>query len=124
MKLDLQKFRWKVKLIRGIKGDLLHFVLNGRVKSTIHRVVAPQKAESGKDGLLPARFSIPFFVHPSPNVTLDPVLLPEQDKSRFKGINAGEWRAWRIAKAYGMAGEEEYFLNKMAVGPEVTATAI
>ena len=108
-------------------GDLLHFLLNGRVKSTIHRVVAPPiplESAPMKKELLPARFSVPFFVHPAPNTTLDPILLTGQEQDNYRGINAGEWRSWRLAKAYGMAEEEKHFLDKMGVGKEVTAAAI
>jgi isopenicillin N synthase-like dioxygenase len=46
-------------------GDMLEIVSNGQLKSTIHRVVS--KGNSDR-----SRYSIPFFLHPRPEVILDP----------------------------------------------------
>ena len=46
-------------------GDMLEIVSNGHLKSTIHRVVS--KGNSDR-----SRYSIPFFLHPRPEVILDP----------------------------------------------------
>ena len=44
---------------------MLEIVSNGQLKSTIHRVVS--KGNSDR-----SRYSIPFFLHPRPEVILDP----------------------------------------------------
>ncbi len=48
-------------------GDMLEHYTNGRLKSTIHRVVNPED----KEKLKTSRFSIPFFLHAKPSVKLD-----------------------------------------------------
>lgn len=47
-------------------GDMLEMASGGYFPSTIHRVVNPEKTESG------ARFSMPMFLHPRPDVVLKP----------------------------------------------------
>ena len=47
-------------------GDMLEMASGGYFPSTIHRVVNPEKTESG------ARFSMPMFLHPRPEVVLKP----------------------------------------------------
>ncbi|NER82993.1 MAG: isopenicillin N synthase family oxygenase [Leptolyngbya sp. SIO1D8] len=47
-------------------GDMLQNLTNGRFKSTTHRVTNP---ENDRD----RRFSMPFFVHPRPEVDLSPL---------------------------------------------------
>ena len=46
-------------------GDMLQHVTNGRLKSTTHRVTNPDNSRE-------RRFSMPFFVHPRPEVDLTP----------------------------------------------------
>ena len=46
-------------------GDMLQHVTNGRLKSTTHRVTNPDNSRD-------RRFSMPFFVHPRPEVDLTP----------------------------------------------------
>jgi isopenicillin N synthase-like dioxygenase len=45
-------------------GDMLEMASGGYFPSTVHRVVNPERAESG------ARFSMPMFLHPRPEVVL------------------------------------------------------
>ena len=45
-------------------GDMLEMASGGYFPSTVHRVVNPEKTESG------ARFSMPMFLHPRPEVVL------------------------------------------------------
>ena len=45
-------------------GDMLEMASGGYFPSTVHRVVNPEKAASG------ARFSMPMFLHPRPEVVL------------------------------------------------------
>ena len=47
-------------------GDMLQSLTNGLFKSTTHRVANPQSSNQ-------ARLSMPFFVHPHPEVDLTPV---------------------------------------------------
>ena len=45
-------------------GDMLEMASGGYFPSTVHRVVNPEKTETG------ARFSMPMFLHPRPEVVL------------------------------------------------------
>ncbi|MEM7686288.1 MAG: isopenicillin N synthase family dioxygenase [Paracoccaceae bacterium] len=47
-------------------GDMLEMASGGYFPSTIHRVVNPEKTQTG------ARFSMPMFLHPRPEVLLKP----------------------------------------------------
>lgn len=96
-------------------ADLLQRYTNGRVKSTRHRVVSPPLAsalavgDSEVQEVLPARYSIPFFVHPDPKTMIDPILLSDSEVKLYEPVNAGEWRDWNTATNYrlkGQGGEE------------------
>jgi isopenicillin N synthase-like dioxygenase len=59
-------------------ADLLQRLSNDRLKSTMHRVTSPKLSEDqlealGEDGILPARYSTAFFVHPSADVDIEPM---------------------------------------------------
>ncbi|MFS8841792.1 hypothetical protein NW828_11090 [Synechococcus sp. W55.2] len=47
-------------------GDMLQNLTNGLLRSTTHRVTNPDNPQE-------CRFSIPFFVHPRPEVDLTPL---------------------------------------------------
>jgi isopenicillin N synthase-like dioxygenase len=47
-------------------GDMLQRYTNGRLKSTIHRVVNPPKEK-----LKTSRYSVPFFMHANPDMKLN-----------------------------------------------------
>jgi isopenicillin N synthase-like dioxygenase len=49
-------------------GDMLQRLSNHVYPSTSHRVVNPRNANARKP-----RYSVPFFLHPNPDVVLDPV---------------------------------------------------
>jgi isopenicillin N synthase-like dioxygenase len=49
-------------------GDMLQRLSNHVYPSTTHRVVNPQNANARKP-----RYSVPFFLHPNPDVVLDPL---------------------------------------------------
>ncbi len=49
-------------------GDMMQLVTEGRLPATTHRVVNPPSATADRP-----RFSMPFFVHPRPDVRLSPV---------------------------------------------------
>ena len=79
-------------------ADLLQRLTNDRCKSTRHRVVSPKV-----DGdIIPARYSIPFFIHPNPETTIDPVILSPDEEKHYQPINAGKWRTWNTTKNYSL----------------------
>lgn len=86
-------------------ADLLHRYTNGRVKSTRHRVVSPS-VEKFSGEMLPARYSIPFFVHPDPETMIDPITLSKGEQKLYEPVNAGEWRNWHTATNYHMKEAE------------------
>ncbi|KAL2218245.1 hypothetical protein M432DRAFT_640344 [Thermoascus aurantiacus ATCC 26904] len=67
-------------------GDLLQRLTNNRVRSTRHRVVAPPSAVGD---VLPARYSIAFFVHPDPETVIEPITLSPGEEKLYPPINAG-----------------------------------
>jgi isopenicillin N synthase-like dioxygenase len=69
-------------------GDMLERATNGRLRSTTHRVSNPADATA-------ARYSMPFFVHPRPEVLLDPVIPPGHAR-RFDPITAGAFLTERL----------------------------
>ena len=77
-------------------ADLLQRLTNDRCRSTRHRVVSPKASGD----ILPERFSIPFFIHPDPDVLIDPILKEEGEVKRYEPVNAGEWRVWNTRKNY------------------------
>jgi isopenicillin N synthase-like dioxygenase len=79
-------------------ADLLQRLTNDRCRSTMHRVVSPKAAGD----VLPARYSIPFFIHPDPEAWIEPVLREKGEVKRYEAVNAGEWRTWNTKKNYGM----------------------
>jgi isopenicillin N synthase-like dioxygenase len=60
-------------------GDMLELISNKKLKSTTHRVVA--KGNESK-----SRYSIPFFLHPRPEVVLD----------KSSGLTADEFLTKRL----------------------------
>jgi isopenicillin N synthase-like dioxygenase len=73
-------------------GDMLQNLTNGLLRSTTHRVVNPRKSRE-------RRFSMPFFVHPRPEVSLAP--LPASVRKtggtpRYPAITAGEYLLQRL----------------------------
>lgn len=78
-------------------ADLLQRLTNDRCKSTMHRVVSPKASGD----ILPARYSIPFFIHPDPDVLIDPVTR-EGEVKNYEPVNAGEWRTWNTRKNYSL----------------------
>ena len=53
-------------------GDMLEMASGGYFPSTVHRVVNPERAEGG------ARFSMPMFLHPRPEVVLKAGMTAEE----------------------------------------------
>ena len=65
-------------------ADLLQRFSNDRMRSTRHRVVAPQITdeqleELGPNVSLPARYSTAFFVHPARDVTISPQVIDGEE---------------------------------------------
>ncbi len=76
-------------------GDMMARVTNGKLPATTHRVVNPS-------GPPTPRYSMPFFIHPHPDATLE-VLddCYEGDEPPFPPINADEFLMERL-KAIGL----------------------
>ncbi len=76
-------------------GDMLQRLTNGWLKSTTHRVVNPPKSEWH----LP-RLSIPFFVHPRPEVSLNVLesCISNEHPKKFDDITAGEYLHERLVE--------------------------
>ncbi|MGG6238890.1 isopenicillin N synthase family dioxygenase [Nodosilinea sp. AN01ver1] len=73
-------------------GDMLQNLTNGLFKSTTHRVVNPQSSNQ-------ARLSMPFFVHPRPEVDLTPIdsLIDRTGgTAQFPPITAAAYLAQRL----------------------------
>jgi len=74
-------------------GDMLSRLTNNKLPSTIHRVVNPPKEEWGK-----ARYSLPFFMHPVPQMPLNclPQTIDPEHPKKFEDITAGEFLHQRL----------------------------
>ncbi len=74
-------------------GDMLSRLTNNRFKSTIHRVVNPPREEWGN-----SRFSIPFFMHPISEMTLNclPNCVDDLHPKGFDDITAGDYLEERL----------------------------
>lgn len=72
-------------------GDMLSRHLNLKIPSTTHRVVNPDRADA-------ARYSMPFFCHPRPEVVLDcpESLLEPGEPKRFEPITAHAFLMQRL----------------------------
>jgi isopenicillin N synthase-like dioxygenase len=79
-------------------GDMLQQWTNGVFKSTTHRVVNPDNSRE-------RRFSMPFFVHPRPEVDLTPLpgcVARTGGTARFPSLTAGQYLGQRL-KEIGLA---------------------
>ena len=74
-------------------GDMLERLTNGKLCSTIHRVVNPPKEDWDKP-----RFSIPFFTHPKSEMSLNclPECIDENHPKQYEDITAGEFLNERL----------------------------
>jgi isopenicillin N synthase-like dioxygenase len=74
-------------------GDMLSRLTNNKLPSTIHRVVNPPKEEWGK-----ARYSLPFFMHPVPQMPLNclPQTIDQDHPKNYEDITAGEFLRQRL----------------------------
>jgi len=74
-------------------GDMLQRLTNDRLKSTTHRVVNPPKEKWAEP-----RFSIPFFLHPRPEVSLAalPSCVSESYPKKYEDCTANEFLMQRL----------------------------
>ena len=74
-------------------GDMLERLTNGKLKSTIHRVVNPPRAQMNTP-----RYSIPFFMHPRSEMSLAalPQCVGKENPKRWDDITAGEFLNQRL----------------------------
>ena len=74
-------------------GDMLSRLSNNRLRSTIHRVVNPPREKWHL-----SRFSIPFFLHPVPDMPLNCLehLIDEKHPKSYADCTAGEFLDERL----------------------------
>ncbi|KNZ78934.1 UPF0676 protein, partial [Termitomyces sp. J132] len=82
-------------------GDLLMRWSNDTIRSTIHRVRAPPNV-TNEDGMVPERYSIPYFVCPDFSTVIDTIPGTWSDKrpKRYEPIVAGGHFMKRLAASY------------------------
>ncbi len=79
-------------------GDMIQNLTNGVLRSTTHRVVNPNNSRE-------RRFSMPFFVHPRADVSLNPMascIQRQGGKSLYRNITAGEFLTERLREIGNM----------------------
>lgn len=76
-------------------GDMLQRLTNNKLKSTTHRVVNPPKALWGT-----ARYSLPFFLHPKPSMSLACLesCIDEAHPKAYEDYTAGQYLDERLAE--------------------------
>ena len=75
-------------------GDMLQRLTNHVYPSTTHRVVNPKNDNARKP-----RYSVPFFLHPNPDVVLDPVpecITPDNPSRYYSSITSHEYLLQRL----------------------------
>ena len=74
-------------------GDMLQRLTNNKLKSTTHRVVNPPR-----ELWHTSRFSIPFFLHPKPGMSLSTLnsCVDQQHPKAYADITAGEYLNERL----------------------------
>jgi isopenicillin N synthase-like dioxygenase len=74
-------------------GDMLQRLTNNKLKSTTHRVVNPPK-----DQMKNSRYSVPFFLHPKPGMSLAclPSCIDDANPKKYTDITAGEYLDERL----------------------------
>jgi len=74
-------------------GDMLQRLTNNKLKSTTHRVVNPPR-----DQMKNSRYSVPFFLHPVPDMSLAclPSCVDEAHPKKFTDTTAGEYLDERL----------------------------
>ena len=76
-------------------GDMLQRLTNDRLRSTTHRVVNPPRNKWHKP-----RYSIPFFLHPRPEVSLDCLesCITSENPKKYESITAMEFLVQRLTE--------------------------
>ena len=76
-------------------GDMLSRLTNNKLPSTVHRVVNPPKELWGK-----SRYSLPFFMHPTPEMPLNclPQTIDEHHPKKYEDIQAGTFLNQRLVE--------------------------
>lgn len=76
-------------------GDMMQRLTNGKLKSTIHRVINP-----GADQLGASRYSTPFFLHPISEMDLTCLesCVDDLHPKAFKDMTAGEYLHERLVE--------------------------
>jgi isopenicillin N synthase-like dioxygenase len=76
-------------------GDMLQRLTNNKLRSTIHRVVNPEKKDWGK-----SRYSIPFFTHPRGDMQLNCLseCITKNNPKSYDDITAGEYLKERLVE--------------------------
>lgn len=74
-------------------GDMLQMLTNDKLKSTTHRVVNPPREKWNTP-----RYSIPFFLHPKPDVKLNSLesCVDEKNPKKYPDMTAGEYLDERL----------------------------
>lgn len=74
-------------------GDMMSRLTNNKLHSSIHQVTNPPKEEWGT-----SRFSIPFFMHPRSEMSLNCLdsCIDQQNPKQYKDITAGQFLDERI----------------------------
>lgn len=74
-------------------GDMLERLTNKKLMSTVHRVVNPSREK-----LNTSRYSIPFFMHPKPEMDLSCLgnCIDDQNPKSFDDITAGQFLEERL----------------------------
>jgi isopenicillin N synthase-like dioxygenase len=75
-------------------GDMLQRLSNHVYPSTSHRVINPQNENARKP-----RYSVPFFLHPNPDVILDPLdscITPDNPRRYDTSISSHEYLLQRL----------------------------
>lgn len=74
-------------------GDMLERLTNGKLKSTIHRVVNPPRELMNRP-----RYSIPFFMHPRSDMSLAALAncVNQHNPKKWEDITAGEFLVQRL----------------------------
>jgi isopenicillin N synthase-like dioxygenase len=73
-------------------GDMLSRHTNNLLKSTIHRVINPERTQNA------SRYSIPFFMHPKRDMPLNvlPHCISDEYPKQYEDITAGEFLNERL----------------------------
>ncbi len=81
-------------------GDMLQRYTNGRLKSTLHRVVNPPKEKMNK-----SRFSVPFFMHANPDMDLSclSTCVSDSNPKQYEDITAEGYLMQRL-REIGLLG--------------------